>query len=116
MDPLPIDQIRRFVAERGWEEFHNPKNLAMALSAEVGELTALLQWLTPEQSSAVMSDDRTGQRVREEVADVAIYLLLLVDALDVDLGTVITDKVALNAERYPPSKSRGNATKYRDLS
>jgi NTP pyrophosphatase (non-canonical NTP hydrolase) len=80
----PIDElqlrIREFARERDWEQFHTPKNLAMALSGEVGELVEIFQWLTPEEAAAVMESPRAGD-VEDELADVVIYLLRLADVL-----------------------------------
>src|ERR687889_2068689 len=74
-------RVRAFAQERDWEQFHTPKNLAMALAGEVGELLAELQWLTPEQSAAVMADEELGPRVRAEIGDVTIHLERLADVL-----------------------------------
>lgn len=94
-------QLRDFAAERDWEQFHTPKNLAMALSVEASELLEIFQWLTPEESRAVMSVARADD-VRDEIADVMIYLLRLADVLGIDIDEVVATKVARNAERFPP--------------
>lgn len=104
-------QVRVFVAERDWQQFHTPKNLAMALAGEVGELLAELQWLTPEQSAAVMSDPELGPRVRAEIGDVTIYLVQLADALGIDLVPAALDKLDEAGRRYPVEAFRGTATK-----
>jgi NTP pyrophosphatase (non-canonical NTP hydrolase) len=78
------EQVRRFAQERDWEQFHNPKNLSMALAGEAGELLEIFQWLTPAQSTAIMDDP--GARIRHELADVLAYLLRLADVLEVDLA------------------------------
>ena len=75
--------LRQFAHDRDWDQFHTPKNLAMALSGEVGELLAIFQWLTPEESTAIMGTGK-AQHVRDELADVLIYTLRLADVLDVD--------------------------------
>jgi dCTP diphosphatase len=115
VDAATVEAIRRFVDERGWSRFHDPKNLAMALSGEAGELVAIFQWLTPDESEQVPDDEVLIARAREEIADVAIYLLLLADALGVDLTEAIREKLALNALRYPVDKAHANASKYTDL-
>ena len=97
-------RLREFATERDWERFHTPKNLAMALSAEAGELTEIFQWLTPDQSMAVMSDPRGAEHVRDEVADVFTYLLRLCDVLGIDLEAAAAAKIAKNAARYPPNE------------
>ena len=94
--------VRAFAEERDWQGFHTPKNLAMALAGEVGELLAELQWLTPQESAAVMSDPEAGRRVRNEIGDVMIYLTRLCDVLDVDLLDAARTKLADSARRYPP--------------
>ncbi|MFG2045907.1 nucleotide pyrophosphohydrolase [Micromonospora sp. NPDC048935] len=105
------DQLRRFAEEREWQQFHTPKNLAMALSGEVGELLAELQWLTPEQAAQVMTDPQAGARVRAEIGDVMIYLVRLADILDIDLVEAASDKLADSARRYPVESARGSAAK-----
>ena len=95
------DQLREFTSERDWERFHTPKNLAMALAGEVGELVAVFQWLSPEESAEAMADLSRAERVRDEMADVLAYLLRLADVLDVDLGEALAAKMIKNAQRYP---------------
>lgn len=116
---MAIDDLQQLVAEfserRDWAQFHTPKNLVMALSGEVGELTEIFQWLTPAQSSAISDDERTRRHVEEEIADVFIYLLRLADVLDIDLEEAVRKKVEANTLKYPEDKSRGRATKYTDL-
>ncbi|MCX5069640.1 nucleotide pyrophosphohydrolase [Micromonospora lupini] len=107
------EQLRQFAEEREWQQFHTPKNLAMALSGEVGELLAELQWLTPEQAAQVMTDPEAGARVRAEIGDVMIYLVRLADVLGIDLVTAATDKMADSARRYPVESARGSAAKAR---
>ena len=94
-------RTRAFAEDRDWQRFHTPKNLAMALAGEVGELLAELQWLTPEESAAVMADAEHGARVRAEMGDVMIYLTRLADVLGVDLVDAALDKLADSAVRYP---------------
>jgi NTP pyrophosphatase (non-canonical NTP hydrolase) len=105
------DQVRQFADDRDWHRFHTPKNLAMALAGEVGELLAELQWLTPEQSAAVMADPELGPRVRAEIGDVTIYLVRLADVLGIDLVQAGLDKLEDSARRYTVEASRGSAAK-----
>jgi len=102
--------INSFSAARDWEQFHTPKNLAMALAGEAGELLEIFQWLTAEESERV---DR--HRAGEELADVMIYAIRMADVLDIDLAAAIWAKLEKNAERYPVGKAKGNATKYTKL-
>ena len=107
------DALRRFSAERDWDQYHAPKNLAMALSVEAAELLEHFQWLS-EEASRQLAPKQLAQ-VREEIADVLIYLVRLADQLDVDLIAAARDKLALNALKYPADKARGNNRKYSDL-
>ena len=103
-------QLREFAAQRDWDQFHTPKNLAMALAAEAGELVEPFQWLTPEQSARL--PDCTRAEVELEAADVLLYLLRLCDKLGIDLVAAGEKKLKLNAERYPVDRARGNALKH----
>jgi NTP pyrophosphatase (non-canonical NTP hydrolase) len=105
------ERVRIFAQERNWEQFHTPKNLAMALAGEVGELLAELQWLTPEQSAAVMHDEELGPRVRAEIGDVTIYLVRLADVLGLDLVQAALDKLEESGRRYTVEAARGSAGK-----
>ncbi len=109
-------QLRDFAVERDWEQFHTPKNLVMALAGEVGELTEIFQWLTPDESADVMVEAASAGRVREEMADVLAYLLRLSDVLGVDLEAALAKKIVKNAVKYPVETAQGVATKYTDLS
>jgi NTP pyrophosphatase (non-canonical NTP hydrolase) len=104
-------RLREFAAVREWEQFHTPKNLAMALAGEAGELLAELQWLTPEESEAVMTDAEAGARVRSEMADVFIYLTRLADVLDVDLLEAAHAKLDESERRYDAEIYRGTIRK-----
>jgi len=107
-------RIRRFAAERDWEQFHTPKNLTMALAAEVGELIEQFQWLTDAQSSELTPAQRTA--VSDEIADVFIYLVRLCDVVGVDLHRAALAKIEINEGRYPAERVRGSAKKYSDYS
>src|SRR5689334_12973737 len=112
-----LDQLRRrlaeFAAQRDWDQFHNPKNLAMALAGEAGELIEHFQWLTPEQAARLSK--ATREEVALECADVLLFLLRLCDKLDIDLAAAAKRKLVINAKKYPVRKSRGRATKYTKL-
>lgn len=107
------DELRAFAAERDWEQFHTPKNLAAALIVEAAELLEHFQWLTPAQSKRL--DTTTLAEVSQEIGDVLIYLTRLADMLGIDPLRAARDKLKLNAEKYPVEKAKGSATKYRDL-
>ena len=116
MNAMPLNElmlrVRHFAAERNWEQFHTPKNLAMALVAEAGELAAEFQWLTAAQSAA--PDPRQMERIRAESADVLIYLVRLADELGFDLLAAAAMKIQENERRYPVDKVRGSSKKYNE--
>lgn len=93
-------QLARFSDERGWDQYHAPKNLVMALMVEVAELMEHFQWRTAEES--LQLDSESLQEVRLELADVLIYLVRLADRLDIDLYPAAQDKLIINARKYPP--------------
>ncbi|GAA0383968.1 nucleotide pyrophosphohydrolase [Microbispora corallina] len=103
------DRMREFAQARDWERFHTPKNLAMALAGEVGELVAEFQWLTPAESSTL--DEEATARVRAELGDVTAYLVRLADLLGVDLVRAAHDKLDESERRYDPGLYRGSARK-----
>jgi len=107
------DKLRIFAEERDWEQFHSPKNLSMALAVETAELMEYFQWLTEEQSRNLDKDKL--ENVRDEIADVLIYLVRLADQLGIDPLTAATEKLEINATKYPVEKAKGNARKYNDL-
>ena len=106
------EAVALFARERDWEPFHSPKNLAMALTGEVGELVELFQWLSEEASHDVGRDPATARPVRDELADVLIYLVRLAAVLEVDLDEAMRSKLAANALKYPVERARGNARKH----
>jgi NTP pyrophosphatase (non-canonical NTP hydrolase) len=114
VDALSV-ALANFARERDWEQFHSPKNLVMALSAEVGELTEIFQWLAEDASKDVGRDESSAEAVRDEMADVALYLVRLASVLGVDLNEAVTQKIKKNAEKYPVNKARGNHKKYDQL-
>jgi NTP pyrophosphatase (non-canonical NTP hydrolase) len=107
------DQLRDFAAARDWDQFHSPKNLAMALSVEAGELLEVFQWLTEEQSRNL--DPKTKAAAADEIADVLLYLVRLGDQLGIDPVAAAQRKMVANAEKYPADKARGNSKKYTEL-
>jgi dCTP diphosphatase len=109
------ESLRHFAEERDWNRFHSPKNIAMALAVEAAELLENFQWLTEEESRRLAERPEDYRAVREEIADVQIYLLRLADLLGIDLDTAIRDKMSKNAEKYPVALAKGNALKYNRL-
>jgi dCTP diphosphatase len=96
------DELQAFVAERDWAQFHSPANLAKSISIEAAELLECFQW----------SDEADETRVREELADVLTYCLLLADRIGVDPDQIVREKLALTREKYPADKARGRSAKY----
>jgi len=107
------DALRQFASERDWNQFHSPKNLAIALSVEAAELLEHFQWM-PEADSAVLAPEQHA-KVREEVADVLLYLIRLADKLDIDLLPAAAEKIEVNRRKYPVEKARGSSKKYTEL-
>jgi len=107
------DALRQFASERDWDQFHSPKNLAMALSVEAAELLEHFQWM-PEADSAALAPEQHA-KVREEVADVLLYLIRLADKLDIDLLPAAAEKIEVNRTKYPVEKARGSSKKYTEL-
>ncbi len=105
-------RLRQFAAVRDWEQFHSPKNLAMALIAEAGELVEHFQWLEPAESAALPPAKRAA--VAHELADVLIYLVRLADKLDIDLWQAAAEKMQINETNYPAERVRGSARKHTD--
>ncbi|MGN9793335.1 nucleotide pyrophosphohydrolase [Streptomyces sp. OZ13] len=105
-DGLDVEGLQRrlagFAAARGWEPYHTPKNLAVALSVEAAELVEIFQWLTPEESARVMEEPEGAHRVRDEVADVLAYLLQFCEVLGIDALHALSEKIDRNEIRFPP--------------
>ena len=106
--------IRAFIEERDWEQFHSPKNLAMALSVEAAEIVEHFPWLTEEQSRNLPPEKLA--EVREEIGDVMIYLTELADKLGIDPVEAAKAKVTINGHKYPSDLVKGKASKYTEYS
>lgn len=102
-----IQSLIKFRNERDWEQFHNPKDLALAINVEAGELLELFLWKDPENANK--------DKVREELADVFAYAFLLADKYDFDVKEIVLEKIRKNSEKYPVDKAKGNAKKYTEL-
>ena len=107
------DAVREFGRARDWHQYHDPKNLTAALIVEAAELLEPFQWLTPEQSRSLPEPKR--EAVRQEMADVLIYLVSLANCLDIDLLQAAEAKLAINAAKYPVDKARGSCAKSHEL-
>jgi dCTP diphosphatase len=108
-----IKKILEFREERDWAQFHDPKNLAEAISIEAGELLEQFLWLTTEESKGLT--EKKLEKAKEEIADILIFLVYMCDTLGVDLIEEIERKLETNAEKYPVDKSKGSSKKYTDL-
>ena len=106
-------KLRDFAAARDWDQFHSPKNLAMALSAEAGELLEVFQWLTEDESNRL--DAKAKSAAADEIADVLLYLVRLADKLGIDPLAEAKRKLDENEQRYPADKARGSAKKSTEL-
>lgn len=102
-----IDALVKFRNERDWEQFHNPKDLALAINVEASELLELFLWKKAEEANK--------EKIKEELADVLAYSFLLAHKYDLNLKEIILEKIAKNAEKYPVYKAKGNAKKYNEL-
>jgi dCTP diphosphatase len=93
--------LQEFADQRDWDRFHNPRNLILALTGEVGELAEIFQWVSDQDAEQIMRSDK-AEHVRQEVSDVLLYLMRLVMVLDIDLDAAVKAKMAMNAIKYPP--------------
>jgi NTP pyrophosphatase (non-canonical NTP hydrolase) len=109
------EQVLAFRDARDWEQFHDPKNLAMGLGIEAAELQELFLWKKPEEVQALLEDKKGHEKVAHELADVFAYLLYLSHACGVDLSAALKEKLVLNAKKYPVEKCRGSHRKYTEL-
>ncbi len=111
---IPALQVRldKFAKDRDWEQYHSPKNLAMALGGEVGELLELFQWKTEEESCELKKEALERELIAQELADIMIYAIRLSDRLGIDLETAVDNKININEEKYPIELVKGDATKY----
>lgn len=109
MDTLEIltAEVVKFREERDWEQFHNSKDLSLALSIEAAELNELFLWKTAEEANK--------EKIKEELADVFNYAILLAHKYNLDIAEIVREKLTINAVKYPINKSKGNATKYNEL-
>ena len=102
-----LGELRRFNEERDWDQFHNGKDLAIAISLEASELLECFLWKSPEEAKP--------EKIREELADVLSYAFQMADKYDLDIKEIMLDKLKQNAKKYPADKARGSAKKYNEL-
>lgn len=106
-------RLRKFASDRDWEQFHSPKNLASALVVEAAELLEIFQWMKEDESKNL--DERSLNKVREEIADIQIYLLRISDVMGINIPEAVTAKMKKNSGKYPIDKAKGNSKKYDEL-
>ncbi|MGM0109109.1 nucleotide pyrophosphohydrolase [Enterococcus sp. AZ172] len=106
-----MEKINQFRDDRNWRQFHNEKDLAISISLEASELLELFQWKQPEEVTTTQLE-----RIKEELADVLIYSYMMADNLNLDIDTIIEEKLEKNNQKYPVEKSKNNKEKYTELS
>ncbi len=111
IDKLKLS-LKQFAEERDWEQFHSPKNLSMALAGEAGELLEIFQWLSEDESKNL--DLIKLKSVKEELADIQIYLIRLADKLAIDIEQSVLEKIEINKQKYPIDRVKGKSKKYTD--
>lgn len=110
-----VEKIEKFRTDRDWKQFHNPKNLAIALSCEASEVIEYFMWKDLDESKKVLENPEKVAEFRQELADVGIYLLLLCKEAGVDLLEIIDEKIDINDKKYPVEKAKGTSKKYNQL-
>ena len=111
-----LRKIQAFSDERDWSQFHTAKNLILAIASEVGELAEVVQWKTDQEAINYLETKEGKTKLSEEIADITIYLLRLCQSQNLDFIKIINAKIQINEQKYPVSKSKGNALKYNELS
>ena len=106
--------LRSFAAERDWDQFHTPKNLATSISVEAAELLELFQWSRGQKGWDEVTDPSIRARIEDELADILLYVIRFADKAGIDLAAIAERKIALNAEKYPPERFRGSDRKYNE--
>jgi dCTP diphosphatase len=104
------DMVNRFVSERDWFKYHDPKNLSMSIAIEAAELLEHFQWVRTDELDAVTADPKTRQQIEEELSDIFAFLLSFANRLNIDMSEALTKKMAKNVIKYPAETYRG---KYR---
>ncbi|MCS7364822.1 MAG: nucleotide pyrophosphohydrolase [archaeon GB-1867-035] len=103
------NNVKNFVVERDWEKYHNPKDLAVSISVEAGELLEIFQWRSVDEIMDMIKEEKWINRISEELADIFIYILSMANVLNIDLTTIVLEKLKKNAEKYPVEKYKGRA-------
>lgn len=106
------DLVSRFVEERDWSQFHDPKNLVMALASEIGELADIFRWVANDKSLEAAMDPENAQAIANELADILMFALEFASVCGIDLTNAIHAKLRINVAKYPIAKSKGSSRKY----
>jgi len=118
-DHTTLGELKKLVShfrdERDWKQFHKPKDLAISVSVEAGELLELFQWKTDSEVRNILDDPAKLEQLKHEIADIVVYCLAMSDIIAFDLADAIRNKLESNAKKYPIDKSKGKATKYTEL-
>jgi len=106
------EKLARFVKDRDWEQFHSPKNLSMSIAIEAAELMEMFQWATIEESHNILKDKKRVEEIKDELADIALFVMEFCNMFDIDLSSAILKKLKKNAKKYPAELVKGKSHKY----
>ena len=109
------ERVKKFVDDRDWARYHNAKDVAVSITIEAAELVEIFQWVKDSEQHKIFEDPAKMQKLRNELADVLIYCVSLANALDIDIGKAVFEKIAENEGKYPVERIKGNYRKYKDL-
>lgn len=108
-------RVKKFVDDRDWAKYHNPKDVAVSITIEAAELIEIFQWVKDSEQDKITRDSAKMQKLKDELADVMIYCVSLANVLDIDIGQAVLQKIAKNEGKYPVNRIKGNYRKYKDL-
>jgi dCTP diphosphatase len=109
------ERVKKFVDDRGWAKYHNPKDVAVSITIEAAELVEIFQWVKDSEQDKITQDSAKMQKLKDELADVMIYCVSLANVLDIDIGQAVFQKIAKNEGKYPVDRIKGDYRKYREL-
>ena len=105
-------KLAKFVKDRDWEQYHSPKNLSMSIAIEAAELMEMFQWATVEESHRILNDKKKLEAIKDELADIALFVLEFCNVFDIDLSSAILNKLKKNSKKYPAELAKGKSHKY----
>ena len=109
------EQVQKFITDRDWSKYHNPKDISVSITIEASELLEVFQWVRDDDADDLLKDPIKLNSVKDELADIIIYCLSLANSLDIDVSQAVTDKIEKNKRKYPREKIKGNYRKYTEL-